>query len=426
MKKFLSLLVFVAAIMTSLAAKADPITVYVNTPYETTYLWAWHGQTNVFDNWPGRAFTDDDKTSINGVTYYYYTFADGINPVNVIFNGGNDSKKTANIEGITESKAYKVESDNNYEVVSLQMATPVISCTDNVVTITCADEYATIYYTTDDTEPSASSETYSEGLKIAENCTVKAIAVREGFPTSEVASQSCEFAELVVATPEISQNGNFVTITTATEGATIYYSLDGENPTQTNSFEYTAPFEQKSDCTIKAIAVKENFQDSEVASLDFTVSAGITVYVKKDAPFTVNYIYAWVKTSEGDKNITAAWPGGNFQGEVVEDGITFLVYTFDAKYTNINLIFSENGNNQRQTVDVKDVKYSSTFEISSDKDDASKYKVNSIKTTGIESIAQDAEVAPEYFNLQGVKIANPENGLYIKRVGNKAEKVYIR
>lgn len=49
--------------------------------------------------------------------------------------------------------------------------------------------------------------------------------------------------------------------------------------------------------------------------------------------------------------------------------------------------------------------------------------------TGIETVGADADAnAPvEYFNLQGVKVANPENGcLYIRRQGNKVEKVIIR
>ncbi len=48
--------------------------------------------------------------------------------------------------------------------------------------------------------------------------------------------------------------------------------------------------------------------------------------------------------------------------------------------------------------------------------------------SGIGNIAVDNdENAPvEYFNLQGVRVSNPENGLYIKRQGNKATKVYIK
>lgn len=48
-------------------------------------------------------------------------------------------------------------------------------------------------------------------------------------------------------------------------------------------------------------------------------------------------------------------------------------------------------------------------------------------STGVESITEDNTNAPaEYYNLQGVKVNNPENGLYIVRQGNKVSKQYIR
>ena len=52
-----------------------------------------------------------------------------------------------------------------------------------------------------------------------------------------------------------------------------------------------------------------------------------------------------------------------------------------------------------------------------------------VNTSGIQSVeADDAdENAPvEYFNLQGVKVANPENGIFIKRQGKKVEKVIMQ
>lgn len=44
---------------------------------------------------------------------------------------------------------------------------------------------------------------------------------------------------------------------------------------------------------------------------------------------------------------------------------------------------------------------------------------------GVGNITIDANEAVEYFNLQGVRVANPENGLYIVRQGNKASKVVL-
>lgn len=51
----------------------------------------------------------------------------------------------------------------------------------------------------------------------------------------------------------------------------------------------------------------------------------------------------------------------------------------------------------------------------------------SIDTSSVsvtEIVTSDAEV--EYFNLQGVKVANPSNGLYIRVQGNKASKVLVK
>lgn len=48
-------------------------------------------------------------------------------------------------------------------------------------------------------------------------------------------------------------------------------------------------------------------------------------------------------------------------------------------------------------------------------------------TSGIEDIDAAANNAPvEYYNLQGVRVANPTNGLYIRRQGSTATKVLIR
>jgi hypothetical protein len=50
--------------------------------------------------------------------------------------------------------------------------------------------------------------------------------------------------------------------------------------------------------------------------------------------------------------------------------------------------------------------------------------------SGINTVATDevdnSNAPVEYYNLQGVRIANPQTGLYIRRQGNKAEKVIIR
>lgn len=47
--------------------------------------------------------------------------------------------------------------------------------------------------------------------------------------------------------------------------------------------------------------------------------------------------------------------------------------------------------------------------------------------SGVADIVVEDENAPvEYYNLQGVRVANPENGLYIVKQGNKVSKKFIR
>ena len=48
--------------------------------------------------------------------------------------------------------------------------------------------------------------------------------------------------------------------------------------------------------------------------------------------------------------------------------------------------------------------------------------------TGVESIevVEEIDAPVEYYNLQGVKVVEPSNGIFIKRQGNKVSKVYIK
>lgn len=77
-----------------------------------------------------------------------------------------------------------------------------------------------------------------------------------------------------VATPEFSfqRDGEFyrMTLTCATEGASMYYTIDGTDPDE-NSYAYTdeVPFQLTVHYVIKAIAMKEGMLNSEVAVYDY-------------------------------------------------------------------------------------------------------------------------------------------------------------
>lgn len=59
---------------------------------------------------------------------------------------------------------------------------------------------------------------------------------------------------------------------------------------------------------------------------------------------------------------------------------------------------------------------------------AEKYIYATEATSGVENVIaeEDAEAPIEYYNLQGIKVENPENGIYIKVQGKKVSKVYVK
>ena len=90
-----------------------------------------------------------------------------------------------------------------------------------------------------------------------------------------------------VATPAFSvesgavNSGTEVTITCSTEGAKIYYTTDGSEPTA-SSTEYTAAISVTAAVTLKAIAVKSGMNDSSVASASYTIKPGYSKCVVGD------------------------------------------------------------------------------------------------------------------------------------------------
>ena len=138
---------------------------------------------------------------------------------------------------------------------------------DSVLTITTATEGATIYYTLDGSTPTVNSLKYENGIKMTENCTVKAYAVKEDLFDSEAIEAAVEW--LTVKQPHIQFNGKYVEMWDDTEDAVIYYTIDGTDP-DTKSKVYQKPFAlDAEEISVRAIAVKENWNTSEVSRLTY-------------------------------------------------------------------------------------------------------------------------------------------------------------
>ena len=72
-----------------------------------------------------------------------------------------------------------------------------------------------------------------------------------------------------VATPIIKLDDKTISITCETEKASIYYTLDGTNPTVESAL-YSGPFTLEKNCTIKAVATRLNYENSDISMLEVT------------------------------------------------------------------------------------------------------------------------------------------------------------
>ena len=141
------------------------------------------------------------------------------------------------------------------------------------VTISCGTTDATIYYTTDGNDPTTGSSVYSGAISVTTTTTIKALATKSGLSNSDIASATYV---LQCATPTFSpsdatqyKSTQEVTIT-STDGATIYYTTDGSDPTTGSSvYDPAAKPSISTATTIKALAVKSGWTDSEIGTADY-------------------------------------------------------------------------------------------------------------------------------------------------------------
>lgn len=87
------------------------------------------------------------------------------------------------------------------------------------------------------------------------------------------APAAAPIASLVNGTYVAPQN---ITLSTTTSEASIYYTTDGNTPTELSTL-YTEPIPISSDTTIKAITIKEGMSDSTVSVFSYTIVTSATI-----------------------------------------------------------------------------------------------------------------------------------------------------
>lgn len=172
---------------------------------------------------------------------------------------------------------------STYNFTGITVAAPVINPTpiDGIYTeplfvnISCPIPGALIRYRTDGEEPDMSSQVYNMPFFVFGNTTVVAKAFLPGWAPSAATTAHYNFGS-TVANPSFSPvqgvyHGNKqISITCSPSDASIYYTLDGSEPTQSSTL-YTDPILLTENTVVKARGFKPGWNSSLVATATYTI-----------------------------------------------------------------------------------------------------------------------------------------------------------
>lgn len=232
------------------------------------------------------------------------------------------------------------------------------------ITLSSTTDGSTIYYTTDGSDPTNSSTrlAYNTAINISSTTTIKAYATKAGMSDSEVVSFTytiylsppAQVAAPIASPPAGTYDAAVnISLSSATEGATIYYTTDSSDPTNSSTrLVYSTAINISSTTTIKAYAIKAGVSDSNVVSFTYTINqetplAYQSAFISNDNK-TVTLAFNKTLINNTDDNatlkaaVTLAADGIDFQplaaGDTVSLTGTNLV---------INLASALSGNNNK-------------------------------------------------------------------------------
>ena len=196
--------------------------------------------------------------------------------------------------------------------------------------ITCATAGATLYYTTDGTDPATSGtrQEYTSAITLNEGTVhIRVSAEKAGMVASSLDAGFYTVQFDTVSTPQFSPVGGgyvgaqTVTISCGTTGAETRYTTNGTDPTTTSGTVYTVPISVSTATTVKAISHKSGMTTSTVASAAYS-------FPLPGAPT--------IATTAGTGKVTITWPavsGAASYNVYYRLGTTVSTATYDRKIT---------------------------------------------------------------------------------------------
>jgi hypothetical protein len=278
---------------------------------------------------PASGTTFDSSLSVSiscpteGATIHYTT--DGSEPTaeSPVYSRFKISEKTT-VKAVAEKNGLLSEVVTA-EYALGQCADPVFSLADGAefehsnqeVSIAWNND-GVLRYTLDGSEPTAESPIYEGPFSFSESVVVKAKVFSDDFFDSSVVTASLTRVWVNVATPVVDAAASFtgsktkVSISCATEGAVVRYTLNGNEP-NSHSTKYTGPFYVTNSCTVKAYAVMPDYLNSEVATFAIEKVWGIgDTMGKPDHGFTTG--------GDGDAGWTRVTDATALNGEAMKSG----------------------------------------------------------------------------------------------------------
>ena len=175
-----------------------------------------------------------------------------------------------------------LDSDISSLWVDVAAATPVIVRKDGTASDNCfievinKDDYENaedvrFYYSLNGDEPTVESDSFAFGgsLNIRENCTVKLIAggdkniVSPGTVEIKIEDLKCQLPK-ISSRYSSEDRAVWITLTSPTEGANLYYTTDGSVPGN-ESYLYGGRFSISENCTLKVAADTDTLLISDIA-----------------------------------------------------------------------------------------------------------------------------------------------------------------
>lgn len=363
MKKFTTFFTVAAIVGASLSANAYNIYIDNQVGYAETALYAW-GDAEAFGGWPG--ITPSGTQTVDGTEYLKFecpATADGLN-LNLIFNNNNNGSQLADYNVTLDKDYYFVAAGSNLVLAedwNGEIPDGHILYVDN------QSGWNPLYIYAYD--PNGGVELFGGWPG------------KTPFDTKVIDGVSYDMYQMVDVKSD-------------------YVIIANDN----NGSQFDGPVINSGADVYMIVGT-----DSESTTVIPTPGATFhNLYINDQTGWDAFYVYAW---GTGLPELFGGWPGVKATEKEEINGISYYVIPFEASDNTYNLIFNNNDGTQ---YDVMGIVCDKDYYFTANSDSF---------TSAVEKVEVMESEEAVYYNMQGIRVATPTSGLYIKVSGNKAEKV---